>query len=266
MALICDRTVEIDTKAAFAMSSAQWPSMSSDSTTCSRSVNRANNSRREPRRRASGGSAVDATGAARDAAGRADTRQPGDGLEQLVERFVLADDGRRSGSKPGRGSVTVPGVIDDAHLASGSVARFRTMVDPDWTLKGRRSISTRSGLHSSFRSISWALAAVCSGGESVRSQRASQSAGEKIAPGDQHASGLYRRVRRTVARHGSCDDLRRTAGPCGRTGRYPLVPDSPFRAVTDIVIACQTRSALAQCLRDRANSVRASSQCPTPIL
>jgi hypothetical protein len=46
----------------------------------------------------------------------------------------------------------------------------------------------------------------------------------------------------------------------------PLVPDTPFRAVTDIVIACQPRSTLGQLLRDRANSVRASSQYRPPIL
>ena len=52
----------------------------------------------------------------------------------------------------------------------------------------------------------------------------------------------------------------------GEQDDIPLVPDAPFREVTDIVIACQTRTVLARCLGDRANSVRASSQCPTPIL
>ena len=45
----------------------------------------------------------------------------------------------------------------------------------------------------------------------------------------------------------------------------PRFRTTPFREVTDIVIACQTRTVLARCLADRSNSVRASSQCPTPI-
>src|ERR1700679_976504 len=45
-----------------------------------------------------------------------------------------------------------------------------------------------------------------------------------------------------------------------------LAPDIALRAVTEMVIARQARSALAQCLPDHANSLRASLQCPTPIL
>jgi hypothetical protein len=44
----------------------------------------------------------------------------------------------------------------------------------------------------------------------------------------------------------------------GEEDDIALVLDNAFRAVTDIVIACQTRSALAWCLLERANSIRAS--------
>jgi hypothetical protein len=52
----------------------------------------------------------------------------------------------------------------------------------------------------------------------------------------------------------------------GEQDDIPLVPGTTFWALIDIVIAFQTRSALALRLRDRANPVPASSQCRPPNL
>ena len=265
MALICDRTVEIDTKAAFAMSSAQLPSMSSDSTNLfalgqpgeqleagapSPRVRRV--SRRRDR-------------CSRDSVGRAATRQPSNGLEQLVKRFILADDGRRAGSKPRGGSVTVPGVIDDADLAPRSLRAFddgRSGFDVERPEVDEYQVRLPLQLPVNL------LGARCGvyGGQSVRFQRSSQRTCEEIAPGDQHASGLHQGVRRTVVGTSHAMISAERPDHLGEQGHILLVPDIPSRAMTDIVIARQTRSALAQYLCDRANSVRASSQCPTPIL
>ena len=103
-------------KSLFAMSSAQWPSMSSARTTCSRSVSAPKNSRRFPpalldRRQCQCGEVP-----WRHLFEKSASQKGGDRSEELIERIAFVDESGGSGPQPGIRPVAVVRRVNDAHL------------------------------------------------------------------------------------------------------------------------------------------------------
>ncbi len=183
MALICERTVEIDTNAARAISSAQWPSMSSAKTLCSRSVRTAKG--------CSWGSCRPSS------AERVHAREAGDFCAlfriRVVRRRRLTVMNSSSNRTLLSISVEAPASVQTLNRSPSPRASMTQTLKPawqNWTVssvpemrsRDRASISTRLGRHSIPRPISDSRGRMCLEANPYLSRALARASAKRLLP------------------------------------------------------------------------------------